>query len=158
VTARRLVTQGGLSGDQFDNLYKYYREVYAEVRRVRTASLGIAELSRHSAHPSALGGVHIAQLTVDDIERYEQTYRGSAEEERELKELYTRFSGNMKQCVAWARVLRFAVGPPVLRRLLACTEYLSGCAARARSWTRTASWSCCSAASPLVRLLLSPRG
>ena len=25
-------TQDGLAGDQFDSLYKYYREVYAEVR------------------------------------------------------------------------------------------------------------------------------
>jgi hypothetical protein len=82
------VAQGGLSGDQFDNLYKYYREVYAEVRR--TLPTGAASVT-----PLTARGV--AQLTVDDIERYEQTYRGSAEEERELKELYTRFSGDMKQ-------------------------------------------------------------
>lgn len=40
----------------------------------------------------------MAQLTVDDIEKYEQSYRGSAEEERDLKELYKRFDGDMKQC------------------------------------------------------------
>ena len=85
------MAQGGLSGDQFDNLYKYYREVYAEVRR--TLPLPCAA----SVMPLTARGVDVAQLTVDDIERYEQTYRGSAEEERELKELYTRFSGDMKQ-------------------------------------------------------------
>ena len=39
------------------------------------------------------------QVTVDDIAGYERTYRGSAEEERDLKELFTRFGGDMNQCV-----------------------------------------------------------
>lgn len=39
------------------------------------------------------------QVTVDDIEGYERTYRGSAEEERDLKVYFARFVGDMSQCV-----------------------------------------------------------
>jgi hypothetical protein len=68
---------------------------------------------------------------VDDIERYEQTYRGSAEEAHDLKELYTRFSGDMKQCVLALREHGFCAssGAPLLRPLLAA---------------RVFSWLCCS--------------
>ena len=42
----------------------------------------------------------LAQVTVDDIAGYERTYRGSGEEARDLKELFTRFGGDMSQCVS----------------------------------------------------------
>jgi len=35
------------------------------------------------------------KVTIEDIAAHERAYRGSAEETRELKELYTRFGGNM---------------------------------------------------------------
>ena len=47
---------------------------------------------------------------MDDIQRYEQTYRGSAEEAQDLRELYSRFGGDMKQCV------RRAVAPVCCER------------------------------------------
>ena len=37
---------------------------------------------------------------MDDIAGYERTYRGSGEEARDLKELFTRFGGDMSQCVS----------------------------------------------------------
>ena len=36
---------------------------------------------------------------MDDIAGYERTYRGSAEEERDLKDYFARFGGDMNQCV-----------------------------------------------------------
>ena len=78
----------GASGDQFDQLYKYYRDVYAKAR----------DGLRASSPPGGLTQAW-AQVTVDDIAGYERTYRGSAEEERDLKELFTRFGGDMNQCV-----------------------------------------------------------
>ena len=83
------------------------------------------------------------QVTVDDIAGYERTYRGSAEEERDLKELFTRFGGDMNQCVHRPLAL------VCLHRLLtqraspALSECLTGCAARARTLTRTAFWRRC---------------
>eukprot|EP00898_Chlorokybus_atmophyticus_P004787 jgi/Chlat1/5309/Chrsp35S05252 len=41
------------------------------------------------------------KVTEADIERYEDSYRGSAEETRDLTELYQRFKGNMKLVFAW---------------------------------------------------------
>ncbi len=32
LTSARAGTQGGLSGEQFENLYRYYRDVYAQAR------------------------------------------------------------------------------------------------------------------------------
>lgn len=37
---------------------------------------------------------------MDDIEVHERLYRGSDEEARDLKGFYTRFHGDMEQCVA----------------------------------------------------------
>lgn len=72
-------------GEQFDTLYRYYRDVYAQV----------VPNVRSPARPRSLTATR--QVTVDDIEAHERAYRGSAEEERELKELYTRFAGNMDE-------------------------------------------------------------
>jgi hypothetical protein len=92
------VSAQGLSGDQFDNLYKYYRDVYAEARTRSSLAPARRRARGLPPRPRRLKCCFsCAQLTVDDIERYEQTYRGSAEEAHDLKELYTRFSGDMKQ-------------------------------------------------------------
>jgi len=36
------------------------------------------------------------QVESEDIERFEEEYRGSEEELKDLKDLYTRFKGDMK--------------------------------------------------------------
>jgi len=77
----------GVTGDQFDQLYKYYRDVYAKARGVSSEPAG------------SRAAYHHTQVTEDDISGYERTYRGSAEEERDLKELFARFGGDMSQCV-----------------------------------------------------------
>eukprot|EP00899_Mesostigma_viride_P020788 jgi/Mesvir1/28710/Mv19681-RA.1 len=59
-----------LGGEQFEQLYNYYRSMYPEV-------------------------------TVDAIESYENTYRGSELETKELKELYTKHQGNMRMVFQW---------------------------------------------------------
>lgn len=100
----------------------------------------------HSAGQLTRGS---AQVTVDDIAGYERTYRGSAEEERDLKELFTRFGGDMSQCVCVAMGL-FTRAPTADARR--CTGCLTGCAARARTWIRTASWTRC------ARRLIEARG
>ena len=41
---------------------------------------------------------------MDDIESHERLYRGSDEEARDLKGFYTRFQGDMEQCVACRRL------------------------------------------------------
>lgn len=38
------------------------------------------------------------QISPQDIAEFERSYKGSAEESEELKELYTKHRGNMKQC------------------------------------------------------------
>lgn len=40
-------------------------------------------------------------VTVDDLDAYEDTFRGSDAERAELLELYSRFSGDMKKVFAW---------------------------------------------------------
>lgn len=38
----------------------------------------------------------MVQVQKEDIERFEEEYRGSEEELKDLKELYTRFEGDMR--------------------------------------------------------------
>ena len=66
-------------------------------------------------------------MTPDDVERYEQKYRGSEEEAKDLKELYTRFGGDMKQCV----LLHSHSGADAARL-------------RTHAYRRVFAWLCCS--------------
>ncbi len=64
------------------------------------------------------------QVTVDDIEAHERAYRGSEDEERDLKELYTRFGGDMDRHV------------PVLQCLEIRLTHVT--------WRSVFCWLCCS--------------
>lgn len=41
------------------------------------------------------------EVTVDDLDAYEDAFRGSADERREMLELYTRFRGDMRKVFDW---------------------------------------------------------
>ena len=64
------VDDAELGGEEFQNLYNYYRSVYKEV-------------------------------TTEDIEAFEKTYRGSEEEKKDVLECYERYEGDMTRVFAW---------------------------------------------------------
>lgn len=94
--------QDSVSGEQFDGLYKYYRDVYAKARL--------------QLENSATGRLTPPQVTPEDVCKYETTYRGSAAERHDLLELYTRFEGDTKLCALCA-FRRCAVADHAAQRL-----------------------------------------
>jgi hypothetical protein len=61
------------------------------------------------------------QVTEADIEEFEAKYRGSDSEKKDLKDLYTKYKGNMNRWFLWTNLLSGSI-KPVPRKLWLWTD------------------------------------
>ena len=66
-------------------------------------------------------------FTEDDIDSYKATYRGSAEEERDLLELYQRFHGNMDKAQQCSCLGKPAFGKADFKARTCAQKGVQGC-------------------------------